>query len=64
MLRSTNEKLETMNEDLRSTNEKLETMNDELRDRTDETMRADSLLASVLSGIPEAVVVDREVWVR
>ncbi len=56
-LQSTNEELETMNEELQSTNEELETMNEELRDRTDETLRANSFLASVLSGIEQAVVV-------
>jgi len=60
-LQSTNEELETMNEELQSTNEELETMNEELRDRTDETMRAYAFLASVLSGIKQAVVVvDRD----
>jgi len=63
-LQSTNEELETMNEELQSTNEELETMNDELRERTDETMRANAFLASVLSGLHQAVVVvDRELRV-
>jgi two-component system CheB/CheR fusion protein len=56
-LQSTNEELETMNEELQSTNEELETMNDELRERTDETLLANSFLASVLSGIQQAVIV-------
>jgi two-component system, chemotaxis family, CheB/CheR fusion protein len=56
-LQSTNEELETMNEELQSTNEELETMNDELRDRTDETLHANSFLASVLSSIHQGVVV-------
>ncbi|HET7566502.1 MAG TPA: CheR family methyltransferase [Gaiellaceae bacterium] len=56
-LQSTNEELETMNEELQSTNEELETMNDELRERTDETLHANSFLASVLSSIQQAVVV-------
>ncbi|HEY7421516.1 MAG TPA: CheR family methyltransferase [Gaiellaceae bacterium] len=56
-LQSTNEELETMNEELQSTNEELETMNDELRERTDETLQANLFLASVLSGIQQAVVV-------
>ena len=56
-LQSTNEELETMNEELQSTNEELETMNDELRERTDETLLANSFLASVLSGIHQAVIV-------
>ena len=56
-LQSTNEELETMNEELQSTNEELETMNDELRERTDETLHANSFLASVLSGIQQGVVV-------
>ena len=56
-LQSTNEELETMNEELQSTNEELETMNDELRDRTDETLHANTFLASVLSSIHQGVVV-------
>src|SRR5215468_9896037 len=63
-LQSTNEELETMNEELQSTNEELETMNDELRERTDETLRANSFLGSVLSGIHQSVVVvDKELRV-
>jgi two-component system CheB/CheR fusion protein len=46
-----------MNEELQSTNEELETMNDELRERTDDTLRANAFLASVLSGMQQAVVV-------
>ena len=56
-LQSTNEELETMNEELQSTNEELLTMNDELRDRTDEAVGANAFLSSVLTSIPEAVVV-------
>jgi two-component system CheB/CheR fusion protein len=56
-LQSTNEELETTNEELQSTNEELETMNDELRDRTDEAVGANAFLSSVLTSIPEAVVV-------
>jgi two-component system, chemotaxis family, CheB/CheR fusion protein len=56
-LQSTNEELETMNEELQSTNEELLTMNDELRDRTDEAIGANAFLSSVLTSIPEAVVV-------
>jgi two-component system CheB/CheR fusion protein len=56
-LQSTNEELETMNEELQSTNEELETMNDELRERTDETLHANTFLASVLSSIQQGVVV-------
>jgi two-component system, chemotaxis family, CheB/CheR fusion protein len=56
-LQSTNEELETMNEELQSTNEELETMNEELRDRTDEAVGANAFLSSVLTNIPEAVVV-------
>ena len=63
-LQSTNEELETMNEELQSTNEELETMNDELRQRTDDTMRANAFLTSVLSSVQQAViVVDRELRV-
>ncbi len=56
-LQSTNEELDTMNEELQSTNEELETMNDELRERTDETLQANTFLASVFSGIQQGVVV-------
>jgi two-component system, chemotaxis family, CheB/CheR fusion protein len=56
-LQSTNEELETMNEELHSTNEELETMNDELRERTDEALRANSFLGSILAGIHQSVVV-------
>jgi two-component system CheB/CheR fusion protein len=56
-LQSTNEELETMNEELQSTNEELETMNDEMRERTDETLHANTFLASVLSSIHQGVVV-------
>ncbi|MGH2933637.1 MAG: PAS domain-containing protein, partial [Gaiellaceae bacterium] len=60
-LQSTNEELETMNEELQSTNEELETMNDEMRQRTDETLRSNSFLTSVLASIQQAVVVlDRD----
>jgi two-component system, chemotaxis family, CheB/CheR fusion protein len=56
-LQLTNEELETMNEELQSTNEELETMNDELRERTDETLLANTFLASVLSSIQQGVIV-------
>jgi two-component system CheB/CheR fusion protein len=56
-LQSTNEELETMNEELQSTNEELETMNDELRDRTDDALRASSFVGSILSSIPQSVIV-------
>ena len=60
-LQSTNEELETMNEELQSTNEELETMNDELRDRTDEALRTNAFLASILASIQQPViVVDRD----
>src|SRR5262249_23115996 len=56
-LQSTNEELETMNEELQSTNEELETMNDELRDRTDDALGASAFLGSILSSIPQSVIV-------
>jgi two-component system, chemotaxis family, CheB/CheR fusion protein len=63
-LQSTNEELETLNEELQSTNEELETMNDELRDRTDEALRANAFLTSILGGIHQSVVVvDRQLRV-
>ena len=52
-LQSTNEELETMNEELQSTNEELETMNDELRDRTDESLRINAFLATILGSIQQ-----------
>jgi two-component system CheB/CheR fusion protein len=63
-LQSTNEELETMNEELQSTNEELETINDELRDRTDEALRTNAFVTSILANIPQAViVVDRQMHV-
>ncbi len=63
-LQSTNEELETMNEELESTNEELETINDEMRERTDDTLRSNAFLTSVLASIFQAVVVvDRELRV-
>src|SRR5579862_6544219 len=63
-LQSTVEELETTNEELQSTNEELETINDELRDRTDETVRANTFLTSVLASMQQVVVVvDRELKV-
>jgi two-component system, chemotaxis family, CheB/CheR fusion protein len=60
-LQSTNEELETMNEELQSTNEELETMNDELRDRTDESLRVNAFLGTILGSIQQPViVVDRD----
>jgi two-component system CheB/CheR fusion protein len=56
-LQSTNEELETMNEELQSTNEELETMNDELRERTDEALRTNAFVTSILASIPQAVIV-------
>ena len=56
-LQSTNEELETMNEELHSTNEELETMNDELRDRTDDALRANVFLSSILGSIQQSVIV-------
>ncbi len=56
-LQSTNEELETMNEELNSTNEELETMNDELRDRTDDALRANVFLSSILGSIHQSVIV-------
>jgi two-component system CheB/CheR fusion protein len=64
-LQSTNEELETMNEELQSTNEELETMNDEMRERTDEALRANAFLGSILSSVHQSVVVlDPELKVR
>jgi two-component system CheB/CheR fusion protein len=63
-LQSTNEELETMNEELQSTNEELQTMNEELRERSEDSMRANSFLESILTGVRNGVVVvDRELRV-
>jgi two-component system, chemotaxis family, CheB/CheR fusion protein len=63
-LHSTNEELETMNEELQSTNEELETMNDEMRERTDDAIRANAFLRSVLTSVLQSVVVvDRDLRV-
>jgi two-component system, chemotaxis family, CheB/CheR fusion protein len=60
-LQSTNEELETTNEELQSTNEELETMNDELREQTDDALRSNAFLSSILGGIHQSVVVvDRQ----
>jgi len=56
-LQSTNEELETTNEELQSTNEELETINGELQRRTDELIQANFLLESILSSVPNGVVV-------
>src|SRR5207245_2532165 len=54
---STNEELETMNEELQSTNEELETTNTELRMRSDELNTANAFLGSILTGLEVGVVV-------
>src|SRR5207245_7600401 len=56
-LQSTNEELETMNEELQSTNEELQTMNDELRLRSDQLNEVNSFLQSILTSLRQAVVV-------
>src|SRR2546429_292423 len=60
-LQSTNEELETMNAELQSTNEELQTINDELRMRTGELDEANDFLESLLvSQRGGLVVIDRE----
>ncbi len=56
-LQSTNEELETMNEELQSTNEELQTANEELRQRGDELNQVNSFFESILSSMPDGVVV-------
>jgi two-component system, chemotaxis family, CheB/CheR fusion protein len=56
-LQSTNEELETMNEELQSTNEELQTANEELRLRGDELNQVNGFLESILSSMPDGVVV-------
>src|SRR5262249_54300443 len=63
-LQSTNEELETMNEELQSSNEELQTINEELRDRSEDLNHANSFLESILTGVRSGVVVrDRELHV-
>jgi two-component system, chemotaxis family, CheB/CheR fusion protein len=66
-LQSTNEELETMNEELQSTNEELQAMNDELRSRGRELNTNNTFLEAVFTGLRSGViVVDRylriQVW--
>ena len=64
-LQSTNEELETTNEELQSGNEELETMNEEMRIRSDELDEARGFLQGVLSSIVAGVVVlDADLRVR
>src|SRR5262249_48206998 len=56
-LQSTNEELETMNEELQSTNEELQTVNEELRQRTDELHHSNLFLQSVLGSLDSGAVV-------
>jgi two-component system CheB/CheR fusion protein len=56
-LQSTNEELETMNEELQSTNEELQTANEELRQRGDELNQVNGFFESILSSMPDGVVV-------
>jgi two-component system CheB/CheR fusion protein len=56
-LQSTNEELETMNEELQSTNEELQTANEELRQRGDELNQINGFFESILSSMPDGVVV-------
>jgi len=56
-LQSTNEELETMNEELQSTNEELETTNEELRQRSDELNQVNAFFESILTSLPDGVVV-------
>src|SRR5215475_4064356 len=67
--RSTNEELETMNEELQSTNEELETINNELRERTSEVTDLNQFLQAILGSLRSAVVVlgmqmDIKAWNR
>jgi two-component system CheB/CheR fusion protein len=63
-LQSTNEELETMNEELQSTNEELHTMNDELRRRGEELNDLNAFQDAIFTSMKSAViVVDRELRV-
>ena len=50
-LQSINEELETSKEELQSTNEELSTVNDELQNRNEEITQSNSDLVNVLSGV-------------
>ena len=56
-LQSTNEELETMNEELQSTNEELQTINDELQQRTNEVKQTNIFLQSILGSFRDGVAV-------
>lgn len=59
-LQSTNEDLDTAKEELQRTNEELNTLNAELRSRNDELSRLNSDLINLLSSVQLAVImVDR-----
>jgi two-component system CheB/CheR fusion protein len=63
-LQSTNRELETTYEELHSANEELETMDREMRERTDEAVRANAFLHSVLASLLHSIVlVDRDLRV-
>jgi two-component system CheB/CheR fusion protein len=55
-LQSTNEEMETAKEELQSTNEELTTVNDELRSRNMEVTQINSDLTNLLSSIDIAVI--------
>src|SRR5439155_14601785 len=68
-LQSTNEELETMNEELQSSNEELQTVNEELRQRTEDLDTNNNFLVSILSSLRSGVaVIDRNlavlIWSR
>jgi two-component system CheB/CheR fusion protein len=56
-LQSTNEELETMNEELQSTNQELETINDELRQRTAELNQVNDFLESIMASLRVGIIV-------
>src|SRR5262249_54841313 len=60
-LQSGNEELETMNEELQSTNEELRTINEQLQQRTQQLHSNERMFEAILDGIRVAVlVVDRK----
>jgi two-component system, chemotaxis family, CheB/CheR fusion protein len=64
-LQSTNEELETMNEELQSSNEELQTINEELRLRSEELNQVNAFLESILTSLRGGVVVvNRELQVQ
>jgi two-component system CheB/CheR fusion protein len=60
-IQSSNEELETINEELQSTNNELQSVNEEVRLRTEEYNRANNFLNAILLSLRGAIIViDRD----